>query len=109
MIPLLLLLMVSPILAFNAPTPYASGGGFLGSLHVGARIQQICVFNTSMVIIFVMVIGLSVYAKAKQLPMQILGILILMGAVQMFCQNNVITFIVIALMVVKPMMAHGGG
>ncbi|MFH1786197.1 MAG: hypothetical protein ABH829_00890 [archaeon] len=107
-IPLMFLLLAVPLLAFNPPSPYTAGGGFLGSLHVGARLQGICVFNTSMVIIIVTVVGLSVYMGAKKLPVQILGMLILMAGVQMFCQNRTVTFIVIALTVVKPMI-HGGG
>ena len=106
-LPLLVLLMVGPILAFNPPAPYTSGGGFLGSLHVGARISQICVFNTSMFIIIVAVVGLSIYAKAQKLPLQIFGILIIMAGIQMFCANRTVTFIVVALLVVKPMLHQG--
>jgi len=53
-------------------------------------------------IIFLALIGFSIYAQAEEFfIMQIVGTIFLIAAIQLFCQNEVVTFIVIAILVLK--------
>lgn len=80
-----------------------SGDSFLGRLHIDARIEQICVFNTSLAIIFLALIGVSLYFEAGDLLLlQIVGMIFMIAAVHLFCNNEIITFVVMALVVLKP-------
>ena len=85
-----------------------SGGNFLGKLHLDARIERICVFNTSIAIIFVALIGFALYSKGgDSFLFQVLGTIFLIAAVQLFCQNEVVTFVIIAILVLKPYVFPG--
>ncbi len=85
-------------------SPVTSGSGFLGDLHIDARVQRLCAFNTSMVIIFLAIIGFSIYAWSSFIVTRILGTIFIMATVYLFCQNEVVTFVVVALLVVKPLI-----
>jgi len=92
----------------NRITPVSSGGGLLGSLHVGSRIENICVFNTSLVIIFLALIGFMIYVKGGELiPIlgEIIGVIFIIAAVQLFCQNEIVTFITVAILIIKPLIS----
>jgi len=106
LIPILIIsiIMVSACLdtaSQNRIRPVA-GDSFFGQLHLDARMDRICVFNTSIMIIFLALIGFSIYAQAEEFfIMQIVGTIFLIAAIQLFCQNEVVTFIVIAILVLK--------
>ena len=85
-----------------------SGDSLLGRLHLDARMERICVFNTSLAIIFLALIGFAVYAKSEDyIVFQIVGTIFLIAAIQLFCQNEIVTFVVIALLVLKPYVMGG--
>ena len=93
-------------------TPVSSGGGLLGSLHLGARVENLCVFNTSLVIIFLALIGFMLYAKLGELiPIvgEIIGVIFIIAAVQLFCQNEIVTFVTVAILIIKPLVSSVSG
>ena len=98
--------------ASNRITPVSSSGGLLGSLHLGSRIENICVFNTSLVIIFLALIGFMLYAKlGKLVPIvgEIIGVIFIIAAIQLFCQNEIVTFITVAILIIKPLVSSVSG